>query len=32
MSILGKKLGNAKKYNGQILKHNRLRTNLQLVS
>ena len=25
MSIIGKKLGNAKKHNGQILEHNRLR-------
>ena len=24
MSIIGKKLGNAKKHNGQILEHNRL--------
>ena len=32
MSIIGKKLGNAKNHNGQILEHNRLRPNGQLYS
>ena len=26
MSMIGKKLGNAKKHNGQIFEHNRLRS------